>query len=402
MASRTRREDSEGVEAKLVYYKSRAVGVRWRHHNDSGEVSTGTTDRDEAIGYRAVLLAELKQGILPRVEQVGPGMRWTDFKRLYEQDYLATLSEGSQSAWTTASNWLDKLIKPRRLSDLNKASLSKFHGMLLAQKGKKRKDGKDGKPMSPSSAATYLRTIRAALGWGYDLDLIEHVPRLRLRKGKKRQATMRSRPICGEEFDRILAAVAEVRPNDTETWRRFLRGLSLSSLRVDELRRLSWDDSSDLQIDTTNDIPLIRMLAEGHKSGEDCFQPVTREFWELISSLPGPRVGPVFPLPGKYGQMTRKRVIRTVSAIGRAAGVITNSSTRKTATSHDIGRRTFLTKISRKLSMAETQAWARHSDPRTTSTYYIRHTAEELARAAGWAELQVDCSAQDNPDAVPG
>lgn len=323
-------------------------------------------------------------------------MRWEDFKFTYRMEYLSTLSEGSQSAWTTASNWLDKLIKPRRLSDLNKATLSRFHGLLLSHVSKERP-----KQMSASSAATYVRTIRAALGWAVDMDFIEHAPKLRVRKGLKKQSGMRSRPITAKEFDAILTAVADVRPRDTETWRRFLRGLSLSSLRIDELRRLTWDDTDDLSIDTTGSIPVIRMLAEGHKSGTDCFQPITPAFWSLITEGNRPRVGYVFPLPGKTGQMTRKRVIRTISKIGKQSKVVTNSATNKTATSHDIGRRSFLTALSTQLSMSQTQAWARHSDPRTTSQYYIRHEAEALARAAGWQDLQVDCSAERESDAVP-
>jgi integrase len=299
-------------------------------------------------------------------------MRWADFRRTYESQYLVTLSEGSQSAWTTSANWFERCIKPRRLSDCDKAALSRFHGMLLAEE------------LSPNSAATYLRTVRAALGWAYDMDIIDSVPTIRVRKGLRKSSNMRSRPISGEEFDRIIDAAAKVRPKDADIWQDFLRGLYLSSLRVDELRRLRWDASGDLCIDTSGKIPFIRILAEGQKNRSDGYQPMTPDFWALISKVGRPRTGYVFPLPGRGEQMTRKRVIRTISLIGKKAGVVTDSNSGKTATSHDIGRRACITRLAEKLSMSQTQAWARHSDPRTTSQFYIRHEAESLARAAGW------------------
>jgi integrase len=236
--------------------------------------------------------------------------------------------------------------------------------------------------------ATYLRTLRAALGWACDeAELIKSAPKIRARRKLKRKRGMRSRPITGEEFDRILKAVSEIRPRDAAAWLDFIKGLPMSSLRIDELRRLSWDEGAELSIDQTGRYPVIKMLAEGHKAGEDCYQPITPEFWALISRPGRLRTGHVFPLAGRGQQMTRKAVIRVVSAIGAKAGVITEPTTGKTATSHDIGRRAALTKLSETLSMSQTQQMARHADPRTTSQYYLRHDAEKLAEAIGWQRV---------------
>lgn len=381
-----RRRKTTGPTARLVTYKDRAIGIRWRCGDRRGEVSTNTTSRDEAIGEKALLLEKLRQGIFPGRTQYGPGIEWKDFRLRYQAEHLSTLSEGSRSQWTTSSNWLEKLIAPRRLADIDKAALSRFRGLLLEMK------------KSPNSVASYLRTLRASLGWAYDMDLLRSPPpKVRARKGLKRRSGMRSRPITGEEFDRIIAVVKTVRPNDHKDWTRFLHGLALSSLRVDELRRLSWDSEAELAIDTSGRYPMIRMFAEGHKSRNDCYQPITPEFWALLSKPGNLRSGFAFPLVGRNQQMSRKSVIRVVSSIGRVAGVVTNPAKGKMATSHDIGRRAFITKLSTTLSMSQTQQWARHSDPRTTSEYYVRHEAEALAEAAGWTRKALQNELQPSP-----
>ncbi len=367
------KQKAEGPTARIVKYKTRAIGIRWRSGKRFGEVSTGTTDDVDAIGQLAVILDRMRRGVLPGSEADGPDITWEAFRTRYQTEYVASLSPGSQSAWTTTANWLESLCKPKQLAEVDKAMLSRFSGSLQLE------------GLSPNSVATYLRTLRAALGWAHEMDLLETLPRIRARRGLKVNRSMRSRPISGEEFDRIMAAAKTVRPKDYADWQRFLRGLSHSTLRVDELRRLSWNLGAGLAIDQTGKYPMIRMAAEAHKSREDWFQPITPEFWEVLTMRGFPRTGFAFPLPGRRGQqMTGKRVVRTISEIGRKAGVITDPSTGKTATSHDIGRRASLTRLSSTLSMAQTQQFARHSDPRTTSQFYIRHEAEVLAEAVGW------------------
>lgn len=372
MGRRSSRRSRE-AGARIVIYKNRAIGIRWWHGQKAGEVSTETTDREDAIGQRAVILHNLAQGILPIREQDGPAISWPDFRRRYQTEHLVSLSEGSRAAWTSAANHFERLIAPKKLSDVTKATLSKYRGALL----------EEGK--SPNSAATYLRTIRASLGWAYDVDLITNVPKVKARKGIKKSNSMRSRPITGEEFERILAVVPEVRPKDHEQITDFLRGLWHSLLRIDELRRLSWDPNEQLHIDESGKYPMIFMQAEGHKGRRDCYQPITPELWELIGKPGRQRTGYVFPLTGRRGQqMTRKAIIRIVSAVGKKARVVTDTISGKTATSHDIGRRAGLTRLSRKLPLSQVQQLARHIDPNTTSQFYIRDDAETLAEATGW------------------
>lgn len=372
MASGPRKRDGR-PRAKLVAYKNRPIGIRWRVGNLRGEKSAETMDREEAIGARALLLRDLAEGKIPGREKQGPGITWEAFVERYKDEHVSTLSEGSQSAWTTSSNHLKRLLAPKALADVDKGLLSEFRGKLL----------KEGK--RPASVATYLRTLRAALGWAEDMDLIKRAPRVRTRGAMRTASGMRSRPITAEEFDRILEKVPIVRKRDADDWTHFLRGLWLSSLRLDELRRLSWDAGASLSIDQSGKYPMIKMLAEGHKSRRDWYQPMTPDFWALISAPGRSRTGYVFPLRGRGQQMTRKAVGRVIADIGKKARVITNAETKKTATSHDIGRRACITRVSTTLSMSQTQQFARHADPNTTSQYYLQHDASALAEALGWS-----------------
>lgn len=82
--------------------------------------------------------------------------------------------------------------------------------------------------------------------------------------------------------------------------------------------------------------------------------------------------------------MTRKRVIHVVGEIGKKSGVITGETKQKTATSHDIGKRAWLTRMDGKLTGPELQKAARHASIETTMSYYHHKDAEKPAKKL-WA-----------------
>jgi hypothetical protein len=360
--------------ARLIDYRgARAFGVRWKAGKRHGEVSAQTFDREEAIEFKAILLHELRQGRIPGRETLGPALTWAEFRRRYEDEALATMSRGSRCLWRTAANHCEQILRPKLLIDLDKSAFSALRSGLMQLE------------LSDFSVATYLRTLRAALGWAEELDLIDAAPKVRARKGLRISTGMRGRPVNDEEFERIVMMTPKERPRDAADWEFFLHGLRTSSLRVDELNRLSWDPWEHLSIVLNEGIPYIRMLAEGHKSRRDVFLPVKPEFWKLIDRRGVSRSGRVFPLKGRGGrQMSTSRVIHVIGDIGKRAGVIVDPRTNKTATSHCIGRKAFFTELSKTMSMSETQQMARHSDPRTTSQFYILHEAKKLAHRLGW------------------
>lgn len=345
-------------KVRVVKYRKRPFGLRWiNHRGETREVSAGTRIRRDAER-----LAAAKEIELQTKDPDSPLIVWELFRERYETEELPTLSKATFGIWTTSANRLEADMKPERLADVTKSMLSRWLVSMRAA------------GLADATQRTYVSHIRAALSWACYVDLIDHVPKLRLPREVSRK--MRSRAITPDEFPQILAAVVAVRPFDFERWVKFLKGLYHSSLRVDELRRLSWDKDAELCLNDDFEIPLIRMLASGQKSRRDSLQPITPEFWELVKD--DVRLGPVFPLGDP--QLSQKRTIRTIALIGRESGIVTDPVTGKTATSHDIGRRAFLTRYDGILSTSELQKWARHASPETTMQFYHHRSAVELAK----------------------
>jgi integrase len=198
----------------------------------------------------------------------------------------------------------------------------------------------------------------------------------------------RSRPIVGEELDRVLQAVAAVRAADHQQWEDFLLGLFHSGLRISELQVLSWIPGAGHWIDEGGQYPLIRIAGASEKGHTDRFQPVTPEFWGLIRERP--RRGLVFPLVNTLGKPFKtKSAVRVISAIGRRAGVVTDPARGKCATSHDIGRRALATRLASTLSPQEHAKWMRHESIDTTMKYYYQADAISLSRRI-WGDRSPD------------
>ena len=331
------------------------------------ERATDTRRRRDAERLAADLEAEITANSVDSGD-----MLWDRFRTRYEDEHLAGMSLKYRSQCTTSFNALERLHGPQliRLGSVTSSLLSRFGAALRDE----------GKP--PTTIAAYLRCVRAAMNWAAKVGLITQAPAVGMpRRARGVSKQMRSRPILLEEFEIILMAVPRVRNTDAARWVRFLTGLWESGLRVGELLSLTWEPDGLITVDTSQSIPMLMIKAEGQqKKHADQFQPITPEFWNLINVPVEQRRGPVFSLPGKNGQMTVGRVIRTISRIGEEAGIITQASDGKFATSHDIGRRPFTVRLGRKgLSQMELAEWMRHRSPQTTMQYYHAVKAEELA-----------------------
>lgn len=358
------------VRVRLHRYRGRPFGLIWECGPRRGEVSSGETRERDALRAAGRLEEQLLAGLLP-TSQESIRITWAEFRQRYEREWLAGLSFGSQRGWATAVAHFERIAKPRLLADITKATLSNFRGELEAM------------DISPASARSYYRAIRAGLGWAESVDLIDRVPTIRQRKQAQQSAAMRSRPITAEEFERMLLAVPKVRGDDAKAFAEFISGLWLSGLRISELNRLSWDARATVHLEL-GDLPLIAFLG-GQKNRRDNYLPAPPEFWQLVTRRGRSRTGLVFPIVTQRTrkQMTTLTIGRRIADIGRAAGVIVNDQTGKSATAHDL-RRAYLTRVAAKATMSQTQAIARHADPKTTSEYYVRHEAEQLAKSLGW------------------
>ena len=195
----------------------------------------------------------------------------------------------------------------------------------------------------------------------------------------KARNRMKGRPITGEEFERMLAKVADVRPSDTAAWERLLTGLWWSGLQIGEAVALDWV-KGPFRIDLDGKHPAFRIDGEGQKSGRAEICPITPDFAEWILQTPeSERQGRVFDL-----RTGKQEAGRTVSAIGEKAGVLVDPESGKTASAHDL-RRSFGSRWARRVMPAVLQRLMRHASIQTTMGFYVDLDADEVA-AELWAD----------------
>jgi hypothetical protein len=149
--------------------------------------------------------------------------------------------------------------------------------------------------------------------------------RFRMPKSRKNRCSTltKSRPITGEEFERMLNATAAVVGDEAApAWRRYLRGLWTSGLRIRESLDLSWDrQGGPVPVLPEQGRPTLLVPAGLTKGHTDRILPMAPEFALLLAETPPEeRKGPVFPLSAP--QPKARDVSDTISAIGKKAGVV--------------------------------------------------------------------------------
>jgi integrase len=355
------------IKVKVVKPTRGNLVLRWVNP-DNGQVcekSARTLDRREAERKAGELQADLENG-----RHVKPSrMLWADFRKRYETEKMATLARGKDGPGRTALNHFERVINPKYLVNATTQTLSRFQAELRAG------------GMKASTIAVNLAHLRATLRWAYTMGLLPQLPRIDMTPHAKGRRLMRGRPLATEEFERMLAAVPSVRPTDAPAWTHLLTGLWLSGLRLGEALQLSWDCDDAFYVDLTGKHPQLRIWAEAEKGRRDRKLPLTPDFAEWLLQTPeADRIGPVFQLPGLHGQMTLRRVSRTISAIGTKAHIIVNKDDEKYASAHDL-RRSFGTRWAKRVMPAVLQKLMRHSAIETTLRYYADIDADDLADA---------------------
>jgi integrase len=390
---------SEAIKVRIFNYPDRKNLVMRYDDPITGKPvtrSAGTDDETTAIGNAAVWQDELNSGRYQAASKV----TWESFVERYTQEKLASLAPKTILAAGIALGHLKRAIDPDRLVKATSAMMSRFQSKM-------RTEG-----MKDSTLAKNLRHIRAALSWAVSVGMLAAVPDMHMPKRVKGQTMMKGRPITGEEFDRMLAAIPAalvevsqrqrkkepkrpvkhkvkvIPPAMAAAWRHYLTGLWLSGLRLEESVILSWDEEAPFSIDLTGRRPAFRILAEAQKSGRDEVLPMTPDFAEFILQTPAAeRVGLVFRPVIREGSdpMSPAKVGVVVAAIGKAAKVVTDKAAGKFATAHDF-RRSFGNRWAKRVSSAVLKRLMRHSSIQTTEKYYVNLDAAEVADEL-WAKF---------------
>ena len=320
------------IKVHVVKYKTRPnLVMRYIDPLTGKQVAktANTTRRRDAERAAAKWEAELREGRYQKPSR----MTWAEFRERYAAEKLATLSPRTLEAFDAAANHLERVVDPKFLARIDANVLSRFQASLI------------GEGMKLTTLASHLRSIRAALGWAERRGLIFKAPRLEMPKPAKGERSMRGRPITLEEFERMLTKVGAVRMTgtiqrsertdidlakrsaDLAKFRRLLRGLWLSGLRLGEALQLSWDADAAIVVHLDGKYPKLRIWAEAQKSKRDGLLPIAPDFAEfLLGTPPADRHGLVFGVEGlvRGKPLDTKRASRIISDIGEAAKVLTD------------------------------------------------------------------------------
>lgn len=282
--------------------------------------------------------------------------------------------------------------RPRRIADLTTQRVTAF-AAELRRKG-----------LSEASVGRHLRQLKAVARWAHRQGILATLPSFDMptRGGAMR---MKGRPITGEEFERMLAATESVVGEEAaESWRILLNGLWWSGLRLSEALVLRWDHRCggvSVRLDGRRSV--LAFDGESQKNAKAQLVPLAPEAVKLLEPRRQDR-GFIFHLLDCKGQTCSRRALavgRKLTAIGKAAGVVTDAEKGRTATAHDL-RRAFGYRWSRRVMPAALRELMRHSSIATTMTYYVGQNAQttsgELWDAVG-NNLGNIAAESDRPDA---
>lgn len=338
------------------------------------EKSARTKNMNAALRAAGEWLAELNAS--------GPSstgaMRWDKFRDQFSDDYLAHYSDSYATNVEGSLNVIEELMKPDTLARITEKWLTRLH--TLARK----------RGVSTYTVRKYFQHLQTALKWAKEQGFIKSVPLFskQTRQTKRGGKLMKGRPITGEEFDRMLAAVSKslgssASVDAVDSLKRLLRGLWLSGLRLGEALNLTWDQWADgirVNVDDDNDVCLM-IDGDNQKNRQALTYPVVDDFAEFLLQTPqDERQGFVFHPMGANGKTSRR--VDTVStwlvAVGKTAKVKVDEKdgSEKFASAHDI-RRAFGTRWAKIVPASLLQQLMRHSSIETTMSFYVNITAKD-------------------------
>jgi integrase len=327
--------------------------------------SAGTSDAKEA--ERAAERWEAEINDYHGVD----GSGWQAFRDRFRDEHLAFKAANTRASYATALNSFEAYAKPMSLNEVNTGLLSRYAAKLLT----------DGRPHA--TVKSYLTHLRSAFRWAERLGIMRKAPHVSMPSTGKR-SHMRGRPLTWRELGAMLRACRAIHGANAGEWRRLIKLLWYSGLRLGEALALSWDTPPLVVRLDSKPYPLIVIDAEGQKSRIDTASPIAPDFAAWLSKVPPElRTGYVVDVRNSVGKrFTAEKLSDEVSRIGKAAEVATGEE--KYATAHDL-RRSFATRWAVKVRPLTLQRMLRHSDLSTTLRYYVGLDAADVG-AELWSE----------------
>jgi integrase len=304
------------------------------------------------------------------------GYPWQQFRERYVREHR----EGAENYnFNSVARRVEEAISPRCLTDVTASSLS----LVMA---KMREEG-----LENTTIRGHMQHFMGALSWAKSLGMIKEVPVVRLpKKGKGRGA--RSRPITGEEFDRLCDTIRKVKRNP-EPWIDLVNVLYWGGLRIGEANRLTADCFGDFAILLDHEPPVFSIGKQ--KNARSQLLPVAPELVEFLQSKE------TLPKKGRLLRNLPKRTDSLVDAlrtIGQKSGIVVNADTGKTVTAHDL-RRSFGTRWAQDLLPVDLKELMRHEKIDTTMDYYVEVEIRDLSDKL-WNKFR-EKSCRNQPPAMP-
>lgn len=337
--------------------------------------STKTAERRAAERFAAKLEVDLSAGN----DRQAIRATWQEAKERYELDVFPGLRVTSRGRMRDTFRLVERVIEPARVAAIAEPQIAELTRHL-------RRAGR-----SEFTVKGHLVNLRVFLRWAHRQKLLDRVPTIDI--PSKPAGGMKGRPPTAEEFDRLLEATAKVVGDAlAENWKRLLRGLWLSGLRLSEALALHWTDDSRLAIDLTHRRPMFRIQAESEKGRKFRLLPMSPDFYKFLMEQPAAeRRGYVFrpECPKTGGRPLLDWTSKLISEIGRQAGVkVSERQTKdregkplakvKYASAHDL-RRAFGFRWSTKVRAPLLMQLMRHESIATTMQFYIGRDAEAAA-----------------------
>ena len=374
--------------------KSNNFYVRWTDPVTFRErrKSTKTKIKRDAERYALKLEKELNQGTHYELCRID----WKDFRNRYESEVVPGLAQRTSEKISVSFNAVERIVHPKLLLQVDADAISKIVKCY-------RKKG-----LREITIRSNLGHLKAALNWAKRIKLLHVVPEFPQLKRAREEKIMRGRPLCLEEFERMLKSVSNIviikgksetckkkEAEIQESWRFYLRGLWYSGLRLTESLNLSWESDNGLLVDLHNHkYPMLRIRAEAEKGNQDRTLPIVPEFAEFLEEVPeDQRIGSVFnPLAIKCYQerMTPAAISKKIADIGENANIIVGDNgniDKKTekrkprfASAHDL-RRSFGERWAMKVMPQVLMQLMRHESMETTLKFYVGRNAEKVAEA---------------------
>jgi integrase len=401
----------ESIKVHVVDYGRKCLYLRYRDPMTGKLVtkSSEVTTRKEASKAAGKWEAELREGRYKARSKI----LWCEFRERYEEEVLPGLADATAVKTAGVFDAVERIVGIEKLASLTAERLSHLVKVLRAEQmeveERAKVIGENGRKQvevrkktvtvvrAESTIKGHLATLKAALRWAKRIGMLHEVPSIDMPKRAKGSKMMRGRPVVGEEFDRLLAAVpGVVGEGSAGAWKWFLRGLWRSGLRLEESLDFWWDSDNGLSVDLSGHHPMLRIPAEHEKGNQDRLLPMAPEFAKQLLAVPeADRTGRVFKLP-----FTRKDTVsKVVTAIGTAAGVKVNTDPKtgkvKYASAHDL-RRSFGARWARLVMPQILMELMRHESIETTMKFYVGKNAQTTADVL-WKAVSGNTSGNSQP-----